>query len=418
MTTLLGLGAGAAALVQVSLDRSNAVILLGIVGLVLAGIACVYLLFPPAASAETLRLALTDPLTGLGNARHFLERLERDLNAADAGGAPVTVVLLDVDEFKTVNDRYGHPAGDQVLVQVGRSLRRGGEGFRLGGDEFALLLPGHSESYGIAVAEAVLARIATTEYEHGGSVTASAGVATYPGKGVARNDVVRAADEGLYRAKHSGKDCVRQFEPGLVPSQIDPVGRNDREAFVHAVAGLVGAIRARGLEGTRIGELAGRVAVRMGLPTEHVELIRLAGDVSDVGKLALPDDLLQKAGPLTEQERQAVQRHPEIGHAMLDSLGADPLAIWVRHHHERWDGHGYPERLAGERIPLAARILFVADALDSMLSDQSWRERLTMDEAVAEIARCSGTQFDPDVAAAVIAEFGAGAPGALEPAAA
>lgn len=416
LVALLALGAGVGVLVQAAIERSHPWMLVGVGGLVLVGVCCVHALLPPVTSAETLRLALTDPLTGLGNARHFLERLEHDLDEAELTGQPVTVVLLDVDDFKSVNDRYGHPAGDRVLVQVGRCLRRGGEGFRLGGDEFALLLPRHSEAYGIAVAEAVIARIASADFEHGGVVTASAGVATYPGKGVGRNELLRAADEGLYRAKQAGKDCVRQFEPGVSPTPV-PVSRDD-EAFVRAVVGLVEAIRARGLERTRVGELAGRIALRMGLPREHVELIKLAGDVSDVGKLALPDDLLRKAGPLTDEERVAVRRHPEIGHAMLDSLGADPLATWVRHHHERWDGQGYPERLAGERIPLAARIIFVADALDSMLSEQSWRRQLTLEEAIAEIERCSGTQFDPDVVAAVVEEFGSKRPLGLAPAAA
>jgi HD-GYP domain-containing protein (c-di-GMP phosphodiesterase class II) len=151
-----------------------------------------------------------------------------------------------------------------------------------------------------------------------------------------------------------------------------------------------------------VGEVAARIAIRMGLPVEHVELVRLAGILSDVGKLALPDDVLRKPGPLTEHERLAVQRHPEIGSAMLESLGADPVATWIRHHHERWDGRGYPEKLAGERIPLAARILFVADAFEAMTTDQAWRPRLTPKEALAELERCSGTQFDPGVVAVFI----------------
>jgi HD-GYP domain-containing protein (c-di-GMP phosphodiesterase class II) len=159
-------------------------------------------------------------------------------------------------------------------------------------------------------------------------------------------------------------------------------------------------------DGQVVGDVAARIAIRMGLSVEHVELVRLGGLLSDVGKLALPDDLLQKPGPLTDSERQAVQRHPEIGFAMLDSLGADPVATWIRYHHERWDGRGYPERLSGERIPLGARILFVADAFEAMTSDQAWRPKLTVSEALAELVRCAGTQFDPAVVAALVEELG------------
>jgi diguanylate cyclase (GGDEF)-like protein len=403
----LAVGAGVAAITVLASVKAAPLLVPAAVVLSAAGAAGLYRLFTRR-TVEAMRLALTDPLTGLGNARHFLERLERDLDAAEQARDPVTLVLLDVDDFKLVNDRYGHPAGDAVLVEVAGCLRRGGEAFRLGGDEFALLLTGRSRAEGVAVAEAVLTRIATAAYPHGGAVTASAGVATFPAPALARGDLVRAADGALYRAKHLGKDCACEHQPGRgsLPAPALASSR-DREAFRHAVVGLAGAVRARGLQGAdgplRVGEVAAQIALEMDLPSEHVELIRLAGAVSDVGKLALPDDVLFKAGPLSEDERRAVQRHPEIGHAMLDSLGADPLAIWVRHHHERWDGRGYPERLAGERIPLAARILFVADAFDSMTSEQAWRPRLPLQQALEELRRCAGTQFDPAVVEALAA---------------
>ena len=363
------------------------------------------------ASLEAGRLALTDRLTGLGNDRRFLERLERDLDRAELAGTSLALCLIDVDDFKQINDRFGHPVGDRVLAQIADSLRHGGEAFRVGGDEFALLLPGHTESSGRAVAEAVLARLAGAEFSHG-PVTASAGLAVYPGEGLERSEIVRAADRALYRAKRDGKRCVRSYRLGLAefPEVAGPDGDDDRHVLYRTAAGLARAIRARGIDqggrSSAVGDLSARVGARMGLAPEHVELIRVAGMLNDVGKLALPDELLRKAGPLTELERSTLERHPQIGFQILDSLGADPVATWVLHHHERWDGGGYPQRLAGERIPLGARILFVADAYEAMTSDQAWRPRLTEAEALLELQRCAGTQFDPQVVAAFAAELG------------
>src|SRR5213076_3318543 len=142
---------------------------------------------------------------------------------------------------------------------------------------------------------------------------------------------------------------------------------------------------------------------RLGLPGDQVELARLAGRLHDVGKLAVPEEILRKPGPLTDEERRVLERHPQVGYRMLESLGVDPIADWVLHHHERWDGHGYPDGLAGDEIPLGARIIFAADAFDAMTSDRLYRAALSFDEAVAEVARCAGTQFDPDVVAAFVA---------------
>jgi HD-GYP domain-containing protein (c-di-GMP phosphodiesterase class II) len=207
-----------------------------------------------------------------------------------------------------------------------------------------------------------------------------------------------------------GKDCARGHAAPTGDPEPAAADSASRDGFHDAVQTLARAVSARGFDPRGpaahcVGEVAARIAMRMELPVEHVELVRLAGILSDVGKLALPDDVLRKPGPLTEHERLAMQRHPEIGSAMLESLGVDPVATWIRHHHERWDGRGYPERLAGEQIPLAARILFVADAFEAMTSVQAWRPRLSAKEALAELQRCSGTQFDPDVVSALAAEL-------------
>jgi HD-GYP domain-containing protein (c-di-GMP phosphodiesterase class II) len=154
-----------------------------------------------------------------------------------------------------------------------------------------------------------------------------------------------------------------------------------------------------------VSDLAARVAERMGLDQEQVELTRLAASLHDLGKLAVPEEILRKPGPLTDGERLVLERHPQIGYRMLESLGVNPVAEWVLHHHERWDGTGYPDGLHGPDIPLSARIIFVADAFDAMTNDRIYRRKLTIEAALAELEECSATQFDPTAVAALVAEM-------------
>jgi HD-GYP domain-containing protein (c-di-GMP phosphodiesterase class II) len=161
----------------------------------------------------------------------------------------------------------------------------------------------------------------------------------------------------------------------------------------------------QGSHSERVADLAGRVAQRMGLPHEQVELTQLAASLHDLGKLAVPEEILRKPGPLTDGERLVLERHPQIGYRMLESLGVNPVAEWVLHHHERWDGTGYPDGLHGEDIPLGARIILVADAFDAMTNDRVYQRKLSIAAALAELEDCSGTQFDPGAVAATVNEL-------------
>ncbi len=362
---------------------------------------------------KAMRLALTDPLTGLGNHRHFHERLQQALLEAEEQQLPVTVCLVDIDDFKRINDRFGHPSGDRVLAQVSSRLRQGGEAFRLGGDEFAVLLPGHGEEEALAAGNSIVDRIAGMKLEHVGSVTVSAGIATYPAHGVGRDELIRLADSALYWAKERGKNRVRLYRPDVVElAELKRLAAGpDRAARYRAAASLAKAVDARdaytGSHSQRVSELAARIALQLGADAELVELTRLAASLHDLGKLAVPEEILRKPGPLTDPERLVLERHPQIGFRMLESLGVDPVAEWVLHHHERWDGTGYPDGLHGDSIPLGARIIFVADAYDAMTSERVYQRRLSNEEALAELARCAGTQFDPEVVAAFAADLGA-----------
>jgi putative nucleotidyltransferase with HDIG domain len=214
---------------------------------------------------------------------------------------------------------------------------------------------------------------------------------------------MRVADAALYQAKDEGKNQVRIYRPDVEElAQLRKLGEGpDRGARLRAAGSLAHAVDGRdaytGRHSYMVGEIAGRIAKRMGLPRADVELARLAGRLHDLGKLAIPEEILRKPGPLNDAERLVLERHPQIGYRMLESLGIEPVATWVLYHHERWDGRGYPEGLEGDDIPLGSRILFVADAYDAMTSQRVYGRRLSHEDAIAELARCAGAQFDPAV---------------------
>jgi putative nucleotidyltransferase with HDIG domain len=273
-------------------------------------------------------------------------------------------------------------------------------------------MPGLNGQQAFTAASSIVDRVAALELDHIGPITVSAGLATFPVQGVGRDELIRLADSALYWAKEHGKNQVRAYRPDVVElAELRRLAAGpDRAARYRAAASLAKAVDARdaytGSHSERVGELAARIAVRMGADPELVELIRLAGSLHDLGKLAIPEEILRKPAPLTDAERMVLERHPQIGFRMLESLGVDPVAEWVLHHHERWDGAGYPDGVYGEEIPLGARIIFVADAYDAMTSDRVYRRRLTTHDALAELQRCAGTQFDPDVVAAFADEIG------------
>ena len=360
---------------------------------------------------QAMRLALTDPLTGLGNHRSFHERLQRELVNAEYEGSSLALCLVDLDDLKRVNDCFGHPVGDQVLGQVASRLRQGGEAFRLGGDEFAVLLPRQNEHQATAVARSIVERVAALDVEGVGPVTVSAGVATYPMHGSGRDELIRLADSALYWAKKDGKNRVHAYatESMLRGSLEQMADTPDRAAHYRAAESLARAVDERdaysGSHSQRVGDYAARIACRLGADDEAVELTRLAGNLHDLGKLAIPEEVLRKGNALSEAERLMLERHPQIGYRMLESLDVQPVAEWVLHHHERWDGAGYPDRLVGDQIPLGARIIFVADAYDAMTSTRAYGPAMTQRDALAELERCAGRQFDPAVVRALTEEL-------------
>jgi len=269
------------------------------------------------------------------------------------------------------------------------------------------------EQVALSTARSIVQRIAETELGKAGAITVSAGVATFPQHGRERDSLIRLADGALYWAKEHGKNQVRLARADVAElSEFRRVASGvDRVARFRAAASLARAVDSRdaytGSHSERVASLSAQIATQLGLAVDEIELTRLAGSLHDLGKLAIPEEILRKPAALSDAERLVLERHPQIGYRMLESLGVDPIADWVLHHHERWDGHGYPDGMAGDEIPLGARIIFVADAFDAMTSDRLYRAALTFEEAVAEVERCAATQFDPDVVNAFLACIGA-----------
>ena len=368
---------------------------------------------------ELARLATHDALTGLGNHRAFHEHLRGEVARAERAGTPLSLAILDLDHFKAINDHHGHPVGDCVLAEVGRRFRlltRAGEHIaRIGGEEFAWVLPGATGAQAFAAAERARRAIEAVPFDGVGPVTLSIGVCELADAGGAAEELHRLADVALYWAKAHGRNLVFRWTPdtageldGLAAAPA-PASAARLEAL-RAVAYAIDEDRPAGPgHPERVAELAGRLAAVLGWPHDRIARLREAAELHDVGKATLPQALLRKPGAFTAEEWEQVRRHPATGADMLDGVLDEEQRSWVRAHHERWDGAGYPEGLAAAAVPDGARVLAVADAYDAMTSRRPYSAARSAVDAVFEVREGAGGQFDPDVAEALITLL-AGAP--------
>lgn len=352
----------------------------------------------------------SDPLTNLANRLAFRELLDLELARARRSGAPMTVVMGDLDRFKEVNDRSGHHVGDLALQRVARLLEHGKREIdgvaRVGGEEFALILPDTDAHQAFVLAERLRCDVAEEFSEDAVTMTISFGVASYPDGAMTAASLVQGADSALYLAKGSGRNRTVLHTPALRDSPFPDSRDIDAERFLAVVLDLAEAVDLRFSGNARHSETVGRYAEMMarelGFAEEHTGRIRLAGLLHDIGKVGVPDSILGKPGNLTEQEFETIKRHPELGAQILEHASLSDIRGWVGAHHERPDGRGYPLGLAGEAIPLEARILAVADAYEAMTCDRSYRSSMTHGEARAELERCAGGQFDPRAVTALV----------------
>jgi two-component system cell cycle response regulator len=322
--------------------------------------------------------ALTDALSGLGNRRLLLQELDA---AFGEQGRRHTLVFFDLDGFKHYNDEFGHVAGDALLTRLARTLATSVEGrgsaYRLGGDEFCVLLDPP-----VAPDDPLIAAAARSLEEHGEafSVAASYGIAQLPSEADSPERAVALADARMYSHKDSRRGAGKhQAHDALVQVLME------REPELHEHL-------------REVALLAQHTAIELGLRSDELDEVVRAAELHDVGKIAVPDSVLHKPGPLDEGEWQIMRQHPVIGDRILARVPAlRSVGALVRSSHERWDGSGYPDRLRGADIPLGARIVAVCDAYDAMTSQRPYAVPRSPESAIAELRRCSGTQFDPAV---------------------
>ncbi len=394
--------------------------------------------------------AITDGLTGVKTHRFLMEALSAEWKRATRSSRVFALVLMDLDRFKFVNDFYGHLEGDVVLQRVGHILeqncRRSDVVARYGGDEFVILMPETSVEQAHQLASKLRGWVASDPLLRDKNITASFGIAGFPVHGSTPQELIQVADSSMYISKHQGGNAVssaeqgdpnqtrrwkkdvleaylgvtlkRQFSTG--PEAFDEIYRRleqftrsmtqegadlgDRmhPATIETVTSLALAIDSKHHytqgHSQKVSAYSVIIAQALGLSDADVEQIRLAGLLHDIGKVGIPEAILNKTGPLSASEWDTMKTHAELGEKILEPLVAmRPIGKMVRHHHEFYDATGYPDKLEGESIPYGSRIIAIADAYDTITSERTYKKSRTPEEAFAELSRCAGNQFDPDV---------------------
>jgi diguanylate cyclase (GGDEF)-like protein len=368
--------------------------------------------------ARAEQRARIDELTGLWNRRHFEERLKEEIARHSRYGDVFSLLLLDLDNFKTYNDIYGHPAGDTLLSDIGRivrsSIRDADQAFRYGGDEFAVVLPLAAMSAAYVVGERVRAQIAKQMEEKEIAVTCSIGVATYPADGVISGELITVADTALYYAKRTGGNRV-YLSSKILSEPLDNAGTYARHNGLSTTYALVSTVEAKDPytygHSRKVNTHAVALAEAIGLSPEEVSRVSTAALLHDIGKIGVPDKVLNKQGKLNKEDWEAIKSHPRLGATIVGNIpNLVPCVSTILHHHERWDGSGYPEGLKGEQISVEARILAIADAFDAMSAARPYRRALCGEKVLGELRRGAGSQFDPQLVEVFIGIVEAGLP--------
>jgi diguanylate cyclase (GGDEF)-like protein/putative nucleotidyltransferase with HDIG domain len=387
------------------------------------------------ARRDPVKEAITDGLTGLKTPCHFTEALDGEWRRSAHSGRQFSLIRMDFDRFKQVNDRMGRLEGDKVLTKAATLLdaRTGRSNLvaRYGGDEFAILVPEANTLQAENLGERLRAALEADDVLRAHEVTVSIGIAAFPDHGRTPEEVLKVADAGVSLAKRCGGNCVKVAPLSPKPEDAE---RNKRllEVYLEAAAkgmfctvpgtyqhefekikplwdtisALAFAVEANGPymkdHSQAVSRLTAQIAIEAGLSYAEAEEIRLGGLVHDIGNIHVPEHVRKKPTRLTAEECDLMKSHPVWGAKILEPLNVKAIERIVRHHHERYDGKGYPDGLAADKIPLGARIVAVAECFHNMVSELSYKSARTIEDAVAELRRCSGTQFDHKVVTALL----------------
>jgi diguanylate cyclase (GGDEF)-like protein/putative nucleotidyltransferase with HDIG domain len=359
-------------------------------------------------SNELQRLANVDELTSLYNHRYFQESLDNILKLADEENSCVSLLFMDIDYFKNYNDINGHQAGDVLLKEIGSilksSIRENDIVARYGGEEFAVILPDTVEEDAAKVGERIRTNIENTyfygqENQPNNNITMSIGVSSYPLRANNKHQFINTADDALYRAKSLNKNRVELYYSVLeeiadhihideetsksLKRFINMINRKDRYTYGHT---------------ERVVIYLGWFANYLGIDEKDKLNLKLAAYLHDIGKIEIPEEVLNKKEKLTNEEYEMLRQHPVLGVELIKNIKTfEELLPLIKHHHERYDGKGYPDKLSGNDIPYLARVISIADSFDAMTSHRPYNTRKGHDDAINELRRCAGSQFDPEL---------------------
>ncbi len=355
-----------------------------------------------------------DGLTEIYNHRYFQDRMSAEIERADRYDRALSLIMLDLDDFKQFNDTWGHQEGDRLLKWFAsvcsNCVRNIDVPARYGGEEFVIILPEIGSDEAAVVAERIrktTERNSVLEFGENRRLTVSAGVASFPKHGTSRKSLILNSDVALYHAKQRGKNRCFVYDaschsPHRVNSEhvTSHLSSEDIEPIEALGAGVDARDSHTNGHSASVMLMAVALGERLDMPAEELDNLRAAALLHDIGNVATPEELLEKSGPLESEEWKKIERHAGLGSRILrtvQQLGS--IAPVVKHHHERYDGTGYPNGLSGDNIPVLSRVIAIADAFDAMTNARSYREAMSLDEATEELLQCAGTQFDPELVA-------------------
>ncbi|MBI3803706.1 MAG: diguanylate cyclase [Nitrospirae bacterium] len=367
---------------------------------------------------EVEKQAITDSLTGLYNHREFQKRLYEETERANRYGKEFSLIMLDIDHFKSFNDTHGHPVGDSILKEIVKVIQKCVRNVdfpaRYGGEEFSVILPEtvgiHAAKVADRIREAIDEAAFVTTTGHRVHISVSIGVSSFPEDGTRREDLILAADQALYFAKRDGRNRVCRYQDTLKAaiekdqSKLTEMLRSPEMKTIRDLASIIDA-KSPYTRGHSEGviEYALLLADALNLSIEEKQSLQLASLLHNIGIVSIPDTILNKPGPLSPEERKIIQAHPGLAQMLIKgSPSLESVLPAILYHHERYDGKGYPNGMKGEEIPFLARVLGVVEAYHAMISVRPYRPKLSQGEALQELRKHAGTQFDPKVVEAFI----------------